>query len=345
MSSEHGADGAQHPPGPWSSDAPGHRTATAADRGGRTDLSYPARLPGYLLGGGLVGCAEVVPGVSGGTLALVLGLYDRVITGADHFVRGAVALVAPGRGRRVAAAEMRQVHWSVLLPVLVGMVTAVVLGAAAIEPLLEEYPVGMRALFFGFIAASVAVPLRMTDRASGLKDWLFIVGAALFAFVLTGLPPASVSDPPLVAVALAAAVAVCALVLPGVSGSFFLLSIGLYDSTISAVNDRDLGYLGVFLLGAVLGLASFVRVVRWLLATHRHATLLAMAGLMVGSLRALWPWQTEDRGLLAPSGGAGGVLGVVVIALAGAAVVAALTALDVRLSRQADRAALDDPVV
>lgn len=320
-------------------------TAATADRGGRTGLSYPARLPGYLLGGGLVGCAEVVPGVSGGTLALVLGLYDRIITGADHFVRGVVALVVPGRGPRVAREEMRRVHWSVLLPVAVGMVTAVVLGAAAIEPLLEEYPVGMRALFFGFIAASVAVPLRMADRVQGLKDWLLMVGAAVFAFALTGLPPATVPDPPLVAVALSAAVAVCALVLPGVSGSFFLLSIGLYDSTISAVNDRDLGYLGVFALGAVLGLASFVRVVRWLLARHRHATLLAMAGLMVGSLRALWPWQAEDRGLLGPSGGAGGVLGVVVIALAGAAVVAALTALDARLTRQADRAALDDPVV
>lgn len=312
---------------------------TPADRGGRTDLSYPARLPGYLFSGGLVGCAEVVPGVSGGTLALVLGLYDRIITGVDHFVRGVLALVR-GRGRAAAAAELRTVHWSVLVPVAVGMLTAVVLAAAAIEPLLEDYPVGMRGLFFGFIAASVVVPLRMAGRPGGVRDWLWLVGAAVFAFVLTGLPPSQQSTPPLPLVALAAAIAVCALVLPGVSGSFFLLSIGLYDTTISAVNDRDLVYLGVFALGLVVGLSSFVRVVRWLLETHRHVTLLAMAGLMVGSLRALWPWQDDDRGLLAPSGGLEGIGGVVVIALLGAIAVLTLSALDARLSRQAE---LTDP--
>jgi putative membrane protein len=316
---------------------------TPADRGGRTDLSYPARLPGYLLGGALVGSAEVVPGVSGGTLALVLGLYDRIITGADHFVRGVVALVRPGKGPRTAAAEMRRVHWSVLIPVAIGMVAAVILGAAIIEPLLEDYPVGMRGLFFGFIAASVTVPLRMAGRLRGAKDWLFVVVAAVLAFVLTGLPPATLADPPLVAVALAASVAVCALVLPGVSGSFFLLSIGLYDTTISAVNDRDLVYLGAFALGAVIGLASFVRLVRWLLDHHRHVTLLAMAGLMVGSLRALWPWQDEDRGLLPPSDGFAGVLGVVAIATLGAIAVLTLSALDARLSRQAAQAPLADP--
>ncbi len=316
--------------------APDGRSATPTDRGGRTTLSYPARLPGYLASGALVGSAEVVPGVSGGTLALVLGLYDRIITGADHFVRGAIALVRPGKGWAVTVAEMRQVHWSVLLPVLLGMIAAVVLGAAAIEPLLEDYPVGMRALFFGFIAASVAVPLRMADRVTGLRDWAVLVGAAVLAFGLTGLPPSQQSEPSLLLVALAAAVAVCALVLPGVSGSFFLLSIGLYDTTISAVNERDLAYLGVFALGAVVGLGSFVRVVRWLLHRHRHVTLLAMAGLMVGSLRALWPWQTADRGLLAPSGGLEGIGGVVVIALLGAIAVGTLSALDARLSRRAE---------
>jgi len=316
--------------------APGTSPRTPGDRGGRTTLSYPARLPGYLLSGALVGTAEVVPGVSGGTLALVLGLYDRIITGADHFVRGALALVRPGKGWAVTVTEMRRVHWSVLLPVLVGMVTAVVLGAAAIEPLLEDYPVGMRGLFFGFIAASVAVPLRMADRMSGLRDWAVFLGAAVFAFVLTGLPPSQQAEPNLLLVGAAAAVAVCALVLPGVSGSFFLLSIGLYDTTIGAVNDRDLGYLGIFALGAVIGLGSFVRVVRWLLHHHRHVTLLAMAGLMVGSLRALWPWQTEDRGLLAPSGGLEGIGGVVVIALLGAIAVGTLSALDARLGRKAE---------
>ncbi|MFC5381454.1 DUF368 domain-containing protein [Aquipuribacter nitratireducens] len=311
-------------------------------RGGRTDLPYGARLPGYLVAGGLIGAAEVVPGVSGGTLALVVGVYDRLITGADHVVRAATAPVRRGAG--AAREELRRVHWSVLLPVGVGMVAAVLLGAAAIEPLLEDHPVGMRALFFGFIAASVAVPLRMSGGLRRARDWAVLVGAAAAAAVLTGLPPGEVTAPALPLVALAAAVAVCALVLPGVSGSFFLLSVGLYDSTIAAVNDRDLVYLGAFFVGAVLGLASFVRVVRWLLHAHRHVTLVAMAGLMIGSLRALWPWQDADRGLLAPTDGVTGVLGVVAVAAVGAIVVAGLSALDARLSRQAAATGLEPPV-
>lgn len=308
-------------------------TPEAMGRGGRTSLPYGARLPGYLAGGALIGSAEVVPGVSGGTIALILGLYDRIIAGADHVVRGVLALPRGSRAARTTRQELRAVRWGVLLPVGIGMVAAVVLGAAAIEPLLEDYPVGMRALFFGFITASVAVPIGMAGRLVRLRDWLWLLGAAVFAFVLTGLPPTSIDDPSPVVVGLAAAVAVCALVLPGVSGSFFLLSVGLYDPTISAVNDRDLAYLGVFMLGAVLGLSSFVRLVRWLLVHRRRATLFAMAGLMIGSLRALWPWQDDDRGLLAPSGGAEGLLGVLGLALAGATVVLVLTAVDARLSR------------
>ena len=295
----------------------------------RTQLPYAARVPGYLVGGGLMGVAEVIPGVSGGTVALVVGLYERLIAGADHVVRGVVAAVVPSRSRQEAVTELRAVHWSVIVPALVGMVTMVIVGASVIEPLREQYPVQTRALFFGLIAASVLVPLQMVGWIRSARDLLWIAVAAVAAFVLTGLPAASVEDPPLVAVGLAAAVAICALVLPGVSGSFFLEAVGLYDATISAVNDRDLGYLGVFALGAAIGLALFARVVRWLLLHRRRPTLLVMAGLMVGSLRALWPWQTETRGLLAPTGD---VLAVLAFVVLGAAVVLALTAVDAVLS-------------
>ena len=241
-----------------------------ADGAGAPTCRYPARLPGYLASGALVGCAEVVPGVSGGTLALVLGLYDRIITGVDHVVRGAVALVPrPGAARRRRAG--RQVRWSVLVPVASAWSPRSSSAAAAIEPLLEDYPVGMRGLFFGFIAASVAVPAADGRPDAGPAR----LGGARAAAVARVRPHRAAArreqaDPPLLLVALAAAVAVCALVLPGVSGSFFLLSIGLYDTTIGAVNDRDLVYLGVVLRSAsVVGLSSFVRVVRWLLETHR----------------------------------------------------------------------------
>ena len=127
-------------------------------------------------------------------------------------------------------------------------------------------------------------------------------------------------------------IAVCALVLPGVSGSFLLLAMGLYAPTLAAVNDRDLVYLGVFALGAVLGLGSFVPLLQWLLERRRRVTLAVMTGLMLGSLRALWPWQTEDGGVLAPV--AEQLPLVIALVIAGAALVVALLVAESRLVRR-----------
>lgn len=158
-------------------------------------------------------------------------------------------------------------------------------------------------------------------------EYVLALIAAGAAFALTGLPPTEIADPSLVLVFFAAAIAICALVLPGVSGSFLLLSVGLYAPTIAAVNDRNLTYLAVFGLGAVIGLAVFVSVLRWLLAHRLRVTLVIIGGLMLGSLRALWPWQDDDRELLAPSGN---VALIVVLALISAAVVLILIALERR---------------
>jgi putative membrane protein len=278
--------------------------------------------------GGLIGAAEVVPGVSGGTIALVTGVYETLIGSAGHLVHGLRLLAA--RHRAEARTQLAMVRWDVVLPVLAGMVVAVVLGAALLEPVLEEHPVRARAVFAGLILASLVVPWRMVGRwTPGLYG--VAAAAAVAAALLTGLPPGSVRDPALPLVALAAAVAVCALVLPGVSGSFLLLSVGLYETTIGAVNDRDLTYLGVFFLGAVSGLALFVRLLQHLLDHHHRVTLAVMTGLMAGSLRALWPWQTDERDLLAPTGDVGQVVALVV---AGAAVVLVLVAVETRLARR-----------
>ena len=156
--------------------------------------------------------------------------------------------------------------------------------------------------------------------------------AAVLAFVLTGLPAAGDAEPQLWFVAVAAAIAICALVLPGVSGSFLLLAMGLYAPTLDAVNDRDLGYLGVFALGAVLGLASFAPLLQWLLERRRQVTLAIMTGLMLGSLRALWPWQTETGGVLAPEGAQ--LPMVIALVVAGAALVVGLLFVESRLVRR-----------
>lgn len=294
-----------------------------------------ARIPLDVVRGLIIGSVEVVPGVSGGTLALVLGVYDTLIGSMSSFVRGAVALVTDlprGRGAHRGVLLFRAVRWGVVLPILVGMAIAVVAGAAIIAPLIESNPVETRAVFTGLIAASLFVPIRMIGRAWRWHHVLLAALTAIAAFFLTGLPAGTQSDPQLPFVALAAALAICALVLPGVSGSFILLAIGLYEPTLAAVNDRDFLYLATFAVGAIIGLGLFVNVLRWLLERHRSVTLAVMTGLMLGSLRALWPWQDEEGSLMAPSGDVGFA---VLLILMAAAVVFALLAVEYRLNARA----------
>ncbi len=242
-----------------------------------------------LFRGFLIGTAEVIPGVSGGTIALIVGIYERIIGSAASAVEAFVLLL---RGKlQEAKVAARQIDWLLVLPVLVGMFAAIFAAAAAIEPLLESQPENMRGLFAGLILVSLLVPYRMVGASWRAADYLLGLIAAAVSFVLVSLPKQEVADPALALVFLAAAVAVCALVLPGVSGSFLLLAIGFYAPTIDAVNDLDFGYLSVFVLGAIVGLAMFSTALRWLLVNQRRITLVVMTGLMLGSLRALWPWQ------------------------------------------------------
>ena len=283
----------------------------------------------------LIGAAEVVPGVSGGTIALIVGIYKTLIDQAAHIILAVKYIVKGGEdGQSRLAAAWQQVttaRWDILLPVAIGMVSAVLIGAKIIEPVIEEYPEQARGLFSGLVVAGLWVPVSMVGETKPGRwrpqDVLLALAAVAVAFVLTGLPPGNITDPSPLLIMAAAAVAVCALVLPGVSGSFLLLSIGLYGTTIQAVNDRDLAYLGIFALGAAVGLGTFVVILQWLLANKARVTIVIITGLMAGSLRALWPWQTEDRDLLAPSGEVGSV---VLMFLIGFGVVAGLLALEKR---------------
>jgi putative membrane protein len=188
----------------------------------------------------------------------------------------------------------------VVVPVLLGMAPALVIALLLLAPLIEEYPVQMRALFFGMVAAALVVPIRMVGARWRIRDVLYAAAAALAAFLLTGQLQLSIDEPNLAVVFVAAAIAICALVLPGVSGAFLLLAFGLYGPTREAVRNLDFAYIGVFALGAVCGLSVFVKGLQWLLEHRRRVTLVVMTGLIVGALRAMWPWQTEDDELLAP---------------------------------------------
>lgn len=249
--------------------------------------------------GGLIGIAEIIPGVSGGTVALIVGVYTRIINSASEAVRGFLLMFGFSKSKLVQSkTRFKAVSWSLLIPLLLGMVIAIFTAASVVEPLLQQYPTLTRALFAGLIAASLVVPIRLAGARWAIADYLLAAVAAAAAFALTSIPRAMDMDPGFFVILASAAVAVCALVLPGVSGSYLLLAMGMYAPTLAAVNDLDFGYLGTFVLGAILGLAAFVSLLQWLLQNRRRMTLIVMTGLMVGSLRALWPWQTESGQLM-----------------------------------------------
>ena len=280
--------------------------------------------------GALMGSAEVVPGVSGGTLALIVGIYQTLINSIADLVLSVRQLVglAPGKAStKTAVSTFKSLPWRLLIPVAIGMGAAVILGAKLIEPLLDEQPIAMKALFFGLVIAGTYVPAHMVTKVGGWSPSFVLLGliSAVFVFFLTGLPQGNVADPSLIVVFFWASIAICALVLPGVSGSFLLLTVGMYDPTIAAVNDRNFTFLIVFALGAILGLAIFVSLLKWLLENRARVTLVIITGLMLGSLRALWPWQGPERELLAPTDQIGIAL---LLFIAGAAFVTILLALE-----------------
>lgn len=290
-------------------------------------------VPGNVIRGAMIGVVETVPGVSGGTVALVVGIYRQLIDSASAVVSALrVMVTGPDRATN-AGAYLSLVQWRVIIPVLIGMVIGLLTAVQFIGGWVENYPELTRAAFFGMVLVSIAVPFRMALRSAGgalsLTHWLLCAVAVVVTFVLVSFPPNQV-EPHWWLVLPAAAVAVSALLLPGLSGSFLLLTFGLYEPTIGAARDLDLGYLGVFFAGAVLGMVSIVKGLKWLLDHHHTVTMVVLSGVMLGALRTLWPWQTEDRGLLAPDD----LLGpAAAIAAAGAAVVGILVILDARLSR------------
>jgi putative membrane protein len=275
-----------------------------------------------LIRGSLIGIAELIPGISGGTIALITGVYTRVIDSAAEAVRGIVLLFGFSKTSLTkSATHFKAISWSLLIPMLIGMATAIFVAAGIVEPLLEQYPTVTKALFAGLIAASLFVPITLSGMGWKLTHYLVLLVSASAAFAFTSIPRAADADPSFLVILISAAFAVCALVLPGISGSYLLLALGIYAPTLAAVNDRDFGYLGTFVLGAIIGLASFVSLLQWLLANKLKMTMVVMTGLMIGSLRALWPWQSETGSVLAPETGFGiellmfGVGSMIVLAL------------------------------
>jgi len=250
--------------------------------------SGTVRRYGRFLGCGLLmGAADIVPGVSGGTIALVLGIYQRLIQAVRNAAK-TLFIVTKGDLRR-ASASFRSLDFGFLVPLGIGIVVAVGSLASVIETQLHDNPEEMAGLFFGLVAASIFVSLRLISRPTAVHYGLMAaVGAVLFAVL--GYQSGPVSDPAPIILVGSGALAICAMILPGISGSFILLMIGMYSAVIGAVSDRifaDIVFVG---LGAAIGLALFSSALGWVMDRHGDPLTAAMIGLMLGSLRVLWPW-------------------------------------------------------
>ena len=291
----------------YDAETPAPSAAPASDRTSKTEKAA-------LVGRGFaMGAADVVPGVSGGTVALVLGIYEQLIGNIRQGSRALGHLVRlDGRG---FIDRLRTVEWGFLIPLLAGIGLAVVTLARLISTALDDHPVPMSALFFGLIAASAIVAWRMLDHPDATRVAV-LAAVAIVAFFALGFTVGEGVEASLPLVLFSGALAICAMILPGVSGSFLLLTIGMYELGIDAVNDRDVVFLGVFLLGCVLGLALFSSALSWALENYRDTVLAALTGLMIGSLRVLWPWPegTDQAGLEAPGEQWGLALVIAVVA-------------------------------
>jgi len=234
-----------------------------------------------------MGAADIVPGVSGGTIALILGIYERLISSIRT---GARSLGRLARGDFAGFIEqLKAIEWGFIVPLLGGVGGAVVILSSIIDRLLTDEPEAMAGLFFGLVVASILVAWQMLERRDSAR-MAVLVGVAVIAFFVLGLQSGAVSSPSPLAFFFTGAIAICAMILPGISGSFLMLMLGMYAAFVGAVHDRELTNLLLFMVGAVVGLAAFSTLLSWVLERHRDTLLAGLIGLMAGSLRVLWPW-------------------------------------------------------
>jgi len=248
------------------------------------------------LKGFCMGAADVVPGVSGGTMAFILGIYEELIGAIRSFDIVFVKRLFSLRFKKA----LDHVPWPFLLALGIGIFTAIFSLARILSWLLENRPVFIWSFFFGLVLASIFTVGRHLKKWNlPLFGWLFL--GAIGAYLLVGMVPVSTPETPWFLV-LSGAVAICAMILPGISGSFILVLMGKYDYLLRAVNNRNFLTLALAATGAAIGLISFVRLLSWLLKRHRDVTIAVLTGLMLGALRKVWPWKktletvTDNKG-------------------------------------------------
>ncbi len=231
------------------------------------------------------GAADVVPGVSGGTIAFIVGIYDELIDSIKSINMHSLKLLFTGK----IAAFWKAINANFLLSLLFGIAISILSLAKLITYLLVNEPVLVWAFFFGLVLASTWFV------SKDIKEWswktiLGFIAGAVVAYYITIATPAETSTN-LLFIFLCGAIAICAMILPGISGSFILVLLGKYFYIMEAVNKLDFIVLGVFAFGALLGITSFSRVLSYALKHFRNITLSVLTGFMLGSLNKVWPWK------------------------------------------------------
>jgi len=264
-----------------------------------------------------MGAADVVPGVSGGTIAFITGIYQTLLDAIKAFNARFVHLILRGCFREALSG----IPWGFLLPLLTGIFCSILSLARLVLWLLQTHPVMVWSFFFGLILASIAL-LGLNLYSEMRRDGRFLVSSAVaavigfvFAWWLTGADAISTSHS-LPTMFLMGFIAICAMILPGISGAFILVLLGQYQYIMGAVSSLDLPVLAVFAAGCACGLLSFARILSLCLARFHNPTLALLTGIMAGSLRVVWPWRNGVTPSL-PSGEPAELVAAAIVCVAG----------------------------
>lgn len=232
-----------------------------------------------------MGAADVVPGVSGGTIAFITGIYDTLLESIRR-INPKLLSIWKKEGTKAA---FNHINGFFLIALFSGIVVSIATLAKLITWLLSNHPIPIWSFFFGLILVSVYHIIRQVEQRDAIRFITLLVGVA-FAYSVTVLKPLHM-EPTAINTLVAGSIAICAMILPGISGSFILLLLGMYTPVLAAVKGFQIDILALFLAGCVVGLLTFSHLLSWLLNKFRDATLMFLTGLMIGTLPKIWPWK------------------------------------------------------
>jgi putative membrane protein len=238
------------------------------------------------LKGMAMGAADVVPGVSGGTIAFISGIYEELLTS----ISGINLSLLKALKKEGFKAAWTQANASFLLALFIGVFISFVSLAKTIKWLLENQPVLLWSFFFGLVLASILYIGKQVEKWNAKIILFFILGIS-FGYLITVLPATNVGNLNYLFLVFAGAIASCAMILPGISGSYILLLIGVYPLAMTAITDRDYKIIASIAVGVILGLLSFSRLLKWLFTNYKNQMLIVLTGIMLGSLNKVWPWK------------------------------------------------------